>query len=133
LVRCELELGQPGVGPARGLVVPHVAAAKEQACLDEVRRRRPRRRAYGCARRGERVAAVGKIVGERGAHGLTIGASASPMRPICCGVIRPPRIAWKRASCTPDTMYCQRYAASRVRPSACASFESKRRGATERK
>src|SRR5882672_10293563 len=38
----------------------------------------------------------------------TIGWSAVPMRCICAPVIMPPRIFWKRSSCTPETMYCQR-------------------------
>ena len=43
-----------------------------------------------------------------------IGASAAPIRSACAGVIIPFSNSPNRGICTPDRMYCQRYAARTV-------------------
>src|SRR5438046_10694833 len=62
-----------------------------------------------------------------------IGASAAPMRSRCAGVIMPFSKLLKRGSCTPDTMYCQRYASSTVVLPASTSIAAMERPPTSMK
>ena len=63
---------------------------------------------------------------------LRIGASALPICSCCAGVMKRPSTSPKRP-CTPDTMYCQRYASSMPARIRCASSRPKGRPQMRRK
>ena len=58
---------------------------------------------------------------DRRADQAMIGASAAPIRCPCAGVIIPFSNSPNRGICTPETMYCQRYAARTVAFTASTS------------
>ena len=62
-----------------------------------------------------------ELLADRLAGQAMIGASAAPMRSRCAVVIKPFSKLLNRGICTPDTMYCQRYAASTVALTASTS------------
>jgi hypothetical protein len=98
---------QSRVDPAGRFELPRAAAAQQQARLEQAPGY-----ALGAARERQRIAAMAQELCERllegRPHCLRIGESAAPMRCSCTSVSMPPRISWKRASCTPEPMYCQR-------------------------
>ena len=97
-------------GPAGRLEVAYFAAEHEDGRLEQARGHRFGNRGRGGARKSARIAALQPQALERlSVRGHErIGWSAAPMRFICASVTMLPRIAWKRSSFTPETMYCQR-------------------------